>query len=40
MAKPLLKSHPFILKRPIIIQARKIMKIGYKEEVINFFEKK
>ncbi|MCL9638322.1 transcriptional regulator SpxA [Bacillus zanthoxyli] len=33
----LIKSHPFILKRPIIIQDRKIMQIGYKEEEIRAF---
>ncbi|CAH0324203.1 transcriptional regulator SpxA [Priestia megaterium] len=33
----LIKSHPFILKRPIIIQDRKILQIGYKEEEIRAF---
>lgn len=33
----LIKNHPFILKRPIIIQDRKIMQIGYKEEEIRAF---
>ncbi|MEH7136781.1 transcriptional regulator SpxA, partial [Priestia megaterium] len=33
----LLRSHPFILKRPIIIQDRKILQIGYKEEEIRAF---
>ncbi|MFP7159212.1 transcriptional regulator Spx [Priestia aryabhattai] len=33
----LIKSHPFILKRPILIQDHKIMQIGYKEEEIRAF---